>query len=129
MTQAQSLAKRASIAESAAIKRAASLCNDALAEGFNMSFAPYYNAPGMDAPPVLGCFDVRDGARFEYSARPANDRDGAWPAFPHRVFTCDGDRAALVRATVAYVVIDECDDGAPVVEKWMLRNARAYAPR
>jgi hypothetical protein len=94
-----------------------------------MGLASYYNEPNMSAPRVLGCFDVRDGARFEYSARPVDDRAGAWPEFPHRVFTCDGDRAALVRATVAYVVVDETPDGAPAVEKWMLRNARTYAAR
>jgi hypothetical protein len=94
-----------------------------------MAIAHYYNAPGMTEPRILGEIAVRDGARFEYSQRPANDRAGAWPDYPLRVFTCDGDRAALVRATVAYVVVDETPNGAPVVEKWMLRNARAYAPQ
>jgi hypothetical protein len=80
----------------------------------------------MTAPRVLGQFDVQDGAWFEYSDRPAGDRDGAWSDYPHRVFTCDGDRAARIMKTVAYVVIGEMADGSPVVEKWNLRRARTY---
>ena len=91
-----------------------------------MAMATYYNTPNMTAPRVLGQFDVQDGAWFEYSDRPVGDRDGAWSDYPHRVFTCDGDRAARVMKTVAYVVIDEMADGSPVVEKWALRRARTY---
>ena len=92
-----------------------------------MSFATYYNSDHMTAPRLQGQFDVLNGAQFEYSDRPAGDRDGAWPAHPHRVFTCDGDRAALVKKTVAYVIIDETPDGAPVIEKWQIHRHRRYA--
>jgi len=91
-----------------------------------VAIAPYYNTDYMTAPRVLGQFDVQDGAWFEYSDRPAGDRDGAWSDYPHRVFTCDGDRAARIMKTVAYVVIGEMADGSPVVEKWNLRRARTY---
>jgi hypothetical protein len=96
-------------------------------ENRQMAIAPYYNTDYMTAPRVLGQFNVQDGAWFEYSARPTGDRAGAWiKDFPHRVFTCDGDRAAHIMKTVAYVVIDELADGSPVVEKWALRRARTY---
>jgi len=91
-----------------------------------MAIAPYYNVQGMTEPALMGEFKLSTGAWFNYSARPADDRNGVWPEFPHRVFTCDGDRAALVKKTVAYVVIDETADGAPVVEKWALVSPRAY---
>jgi len=89
-------------------------------------FAPYYNSPGMNEPPVLGCFETAPGIRFEYSARPANDRGGVWPEFPLRVFTCDGDRAARILKTVAHIVTDESPDGSPIVERWNIRKARTY---
>ena len=91
-----------------------------------MSFAPYYNEPNMIQPRLLGQFNVTDIA-FEFSDRPENDRGGVWPEYPHRIFTCDGDRAALVLKTVAYVIVDENDDGSPVVYKWELKRHRAYA--
>lgn len=92
-----------------------------------MSQAPYFNRPGMTEPALLGQFCSYHGAAvFEYSERPAEDRGGIWPEYPHRIFTCDGDRAARVGKTVAYVVIDETPNGAPIVEKWKLRCFRAY---
>jgi hypothetical protein len=77
---------------------------------------------------LLGRFSVADGrgAVHEYAARPPEDRGGLWPSFPHNVFTLDGNRAALVRKTVAYVVIDESADGSPIVETWRLRAHRRY---
>ena len=93
-----------------------------------MSFAPYNNEPGMIQPRLLGAFEIaKFGATYEYSARPEGDRQGMWPGYPHRIFTCDGDRAALVLKTVAYVITDENEDGSPVFEKWELKRHKAYA--
>ena len=93
-----------------------------------MAYAPYYNTPGMTAPPIVGYFEVPGlSGGFEYSERPRDDRGGVWPAYPLRIFTLDGDRAALIKKTVAYVVIDEAPDGAPVVEKWPIHHHRIYA--
>ena len=92
-----------------------------------MCIAPYNNEPGMIQPRLLGAFDTVFGAHFEYSARPEGDRQGMWPGYPHRVFTIDGDRAALVLKTVAYVITDELEDGSPVFEKWELKRHKAYA--
>lgn len=90
-----------------------------------MSFAPYYNTPDMKQPRLLGQFDVGHIC-FEFSDRPEGDRDGAFPGYPHRIFTLDGDRAALILKTVAYVVIDEREDGSPIHEKWEIRRLRRY---
>jgi len=91
-----------------------------------MSFAPYYNTADMTQPRLLGQFDV-GSICFEFSARPEDDRGGAFPGYPHRIFTLDGDRAALVLKTVAYVVIDEREDGSPIHEKWEIKRHKAYA--
>ena len=91
-----------------------------------MSFAPYYNTAEMTQPRLLGAFDTVFGTHFEFSDRPDGDRQGMWPGYPHRVFTIDGDRAALVLKTVAYVITDENEDGSPVFEKWELKRHKAY---
>ena len=93
-----------------------------------MSFAPYYNTTAMTQPALLGVIlhaDTR--VQFEYSKRPDGDRDGWAAEYPDRIFVRDGDRAARVLKTVAYVVIDEDADGEPIVEKWPLASNRAYA--
>ena len=90
-----------------------------------MSYAPYFNTPDMTEPRLLGQFDV-GVICFEYSNRPEGDRGDQWPEYPHRVFTLDGDRAALVMKTVAYIVTDENDDGSPLVEKWEIRRHKKY---
>lgn len=90
-----------------------------------MAFARYYNTPGMTQPRLLGSFDVGKIC-FEYSNRPRGDRGNVWPGFPHRVFTTDGDRAALVLKTVAHIVIDEDADGNPIFEVWKIKNPRTY---
>jgi hypothetical protein len=93
-----------------------------------MAYSPYYNTPDMSAPRVAGAFCNNYGpGLFEYSDRPAGDRGGMWAEYPQRIFTADGDRAARVGKTVAYVVIDEAADGSPVVEKWKLRGHRVFA--
>jgi hypothetical protein len=93
-----------------------------------MSIAPYHNEHNMSAPRILGEFRLCDASGvFEYSDRPAGDRGGVWAEYPQRIFTADGDRAARVGKTVAYVVIDEAADGSPVVEKWKLRGHRVFA--
>lgn len=91
-----------------------------------MSFAPYYNEPNMTQPRLLGQFEI-SGNTFEFSDRPEGDRGDIWSGYPQRIFTADGDRAALVLKTVAYVIIDENDDGSPVFEKWEIKRHRAYA--
>jgi hypothetical protein len=81
----------------------------------------------MNEPPLLGSFETAPGIRFEYSTRPLDDRGGVWSDYPLRVFTLDGDRAARILKTVAYVVTDESPDGGPVVERWNIRKLRQYS--
>jgi len=38
-----------------------------------------------------------------------------------------GYRYANVKKTVAYVCVDVGECGAPVIEKWQLKNNRSYA--
>lgn len=68
------------------------------------------------------------GNYFEFSN---NDADSVMPAWPHRVWvggrTNDqGFRYARVLKTVVYIVTDEDENGAPVVEKWDIKNKRDY---
>ena len=56
--------------------------------------------------------------------------DWADPAeFPHIVYTGPGDgwRFARVLKTVAYIVVDEADDGTPEVQKWAIRCHKTYS--
>ena len=47
--------------------------------------------------------------------------------YPHKIFVGnDETRIGLVKKTVAYVVVDEGDDGSPVVQKWSIKNFREY---
>ena len=52
--------------------------------------------------------------------------------FPHKVWVTNassddrGYRYATVKKTVAYVVIDEDDNGEPVIEKWNIKGHRIY---
>jgi hypothetical protein len=54
--------------------------------------------------------------------------------YPQRVWVTtpregidSGWRYAVVKKTVAYVVVDEADDGGDVVEKWEIKSQRQYA--
>ena len=67
------------------------------------------------------------GNYFEYSV----NETGMFPEYPHLVWVgglvndC-GYRYANVKQTVAYIAVDENDDGL-VVEKWNLKQNRKYA--
>jgi len=96
-----------------------------------MSFATYFNEHSMTEPRLLGSFDhAETGAHFEYSMRPAGDRCGVCPEYPHRVFVNDlngyGDRAAIVKKTVAYVIVNEDGEGKPIIEKWAIKRHQPY---
>lgn len=84
---------------------------------------------------VLGCFEEKDcGNYFEYAMEEdyqAFELAGKMREFPHRVFVMDnpifecGYRRALVKKTVAYIVVDE-DENGPVIEKWHLKKNNEY---
>ena len=80
----------------------------------------------------IGVFVERDtGNHFEFSINEdhmAADENGG---FTHKVWVGDtiGSpyRYAVVMKTVAYIAVDEDDEGLPVVEKWYLKKCREYA--
>ena len=80
----------------------------------------------------IGVFVEKDtGNYFEFSINEdhmAADENGG---FTHKVWVGDtiGSpyRYAVVMKTVAYIAVDEDDEGLPVVEKWHLKKCREYA--
>jgi hypothetical protein len=95
-----------------------------------MAYAPYHNGNRGGKARILGGFTEKEaGHRFEYYERNSIDRHSFAFEYPHRIFvgpdTYD-TRCALVKKTVAYVVVDEDHRGYPVVEKWKIRAHREY---
>lgn len=92
-----------------------------------MAFAPYTNDRRVigEDPAVLGQFREKDyGQFFEFAERLDYP---IFPDFPHQIFVGLGEvRYGLVKKTVAYVVVDADEYGAPVVEKWQIKNHREY---
>jgi hypothetical protein len=89
-----------------------------------MAFAPIstYAAPHGDGS-CQGRFVEKDeGNLFEYSKNWSSVDD-----FPHLVWVGDGDqyRYARVLKTVAYVAVDEDENGF-VVEKWSIKQHKEY---
>jgi hypothetical protein len=78
-------------------------------------------------PLILGEITEREhGKYFEYGVRPADGCDFAEDAM-HVIAMSDGStRYARVLKTVAWVVINEADDGSPVWERWELKANREY---
>jgi len=74
---------------------------------------------------TLGQFKNTYGKIFDYAA--ATERH-LFPGYPHVVYVGPfaEERFALVKGTVAYVVVDENDDGSAVVEKWNIKGHRKY---
>ena len=100
-----------------------------------MAHAPHTN-DNVTQPLILGCFVERDhGHMFEYAERPADDRGGWAPEYPHLVYVGSdrgpeyANRPARVLKTVAYVVVDEGPSGEPTVQKWDIKQHRLYDVR
>jgi len=75
----------------------------------------------------FGAFVEKEmGNHFEFSL---NDRD-TWCDYPHKIWVGDvvgqGYRYGTVKKTVAYIAVDEDENGLPVVEKWSIKNYREY---
>lgn len=98
-----------------------------------MSHAPIdtYFAPHGDSS-IRGCFTHKDhNTFFEFSTAPADEQffgdyydSKVWVhAVPD---TAGAYRLARVKKTVAYVIVDEDENGNPVVEKWMLKKFQSY---
>jgi|TARA_R100000995_G_C3443462_1_gene104488 hypothetical protein len=91
-----------------------------------MSYAPTEFYPITKG----GCFREEEFEKvFEYNFH----NEDKFSEFPHRVFVNSnpayGDgtwRYALVKKTVAYIVIDEDEYGKPVIQKWQIKNHDKY---
>lgn len=83
---------------------------------------------------LLGKFEEADyGNVFEFAKRSKDDSNGFanLENYPHVifvgcVFSDKRTRYAIVKKTVAYVVIDEGINGNPIVDKWNIKNYRKY---
>ena len=76
-----------------------------------------------------GCFFEKEhGHFFEYDSLSsrADYPQRVWVTTPHQGID-SGWRYAVVKKTVAYVVVDEADGGGDVVEKWEIKSQRQYA--
>jgi hypothetical protein len=104
-----------------------------------MAFAPHTNTDVHNTkdynkfPLLLGSFVEKEfGNLFEYAVRPDEGIDFA-PDCPHIVYVTNaidgvdhGFRYAKVLKTVAWVVVDEDDNGDPIYVKWDIKDHRFY---
>ena len=87
---------------------------------------------------LAGCFvESSYGRMFEYSMNPEmvlqpDLKTGRNTEYPHLVYVGpwgSETRMALVKKTVAYVVVDERADGSFKIEKWNIKHHREYAKK
>lgn len=75
---------------------------------------------------IRGLFVEKDHGRyFEYQDNPNPESP-----YPHQIFVGSGGfdteiRLALIKKTVAYIVVDETDQGF-ITEKWSIKNHSKY---
>ena len=78
----------------------------------------------------IGVFTEKDvGNMFEFS----KNEESQFNDYPHKVWVggkgvcgMTGWRYALVKKTVAYIVVDEDEQGNPVTEKWQIKGKKDY---
>jgi hypothetical protein len=91
-----------------------------------MSFAPssVYRVIGNGS--IIGSFVEKEyGHFFEFSIN--DDNVSFAENYPHKVWVGgDGYRYANVKKTVAYVIVDEDDDGGPILERWFIKENTIY---
>lgn len=86
----------------------------------------------MTSEKIVGIFEEKGfGHAFEYSMNPElvlhpDLKTHRNTVYPHKVWVKDGWRRALVKKTVAYIVVDETDDGY-TIEKWDIKGNRKYS--
>lgn len=64
--------------------------------------------------------------RCWFTFKPSQSQWGIQHGLPHEVDVLDGTRAARVLKTVAYVAIDEANDGTPVLQRWDIARCKAF---
>jgi len=82
---------------------------------------------------AMGSFTEREfGKHFEFrlsdGTSPRQGTYGLDHGFQHEIAMCDGSvRFANVKKTVAYVVVNEGEDGSPIVEKWQIKDYHVWS--
>ena len=103
-----------------------------------MAYAPESVSLDRGDGSILGSFVEQEfGHFFEFSKNPElflspPAHGGKNTEFPHFVWVTHNPingwacRRALVKKTVAHVIVDITEDGSNVVEKWDIKNLRSY---
>ena len=82
-------------------------------------------APQNEITNVIGSFVEKTYEKvFEYKFG-VDDSWAARQGATHSIFVKDGIRPAKIKKTVAYIMIDEDENGA-VWEKWEIKNHKKY---
>lgn len=87
-------------------------------------FQTPYEVLEKNGTPIVGEFQELEFKKyFEYRLAPSESW-GTTFGFPYQVATGSlGEmRYAKIYKTVAYVVIDQDDNGDPVIEKWQIKH-------
>ena len=87
----------------------------------------------IDYTTCIGSFVEKSaGKTHEYSLIEEKDKfrewGGAWHMYKHKLWTQDGYRYALIKKTVAYIVIGEDASSMPIVEKWDIKQHYKFTP-
>ena len=92
-----------------------------------MSYAPIQ---ACDEGIVKGCFnEVSYGKAFEFASRTSEEMLLWASEFPIKIYVgpfANDYRVAKLLKTRAYVVVDEDNEGNPVIETWRIRNLKLY---
>lgn len=101
-----------------------------------MAFADHSTYFTSGDSSIIGCFDEKEfGDIFEFSKNNDSMLEG-WD-FPHKIWVTtpiknidQGFRYGTVKKTVAYIAVDE-DENGPVVTKWYIKqnSRREYERR
>jgi hypothetical protein len=91
-----------------------------------MSYAPLSVYIGCGDGSILGQFrNAETDVLFEYSICPEDEIQ--FDDYDVKLWLRGEEfRFARVVKTRAYVVVDEADDGSPVVETWIIKQHRKY---
>ena len=87
----------------------------------------------IDYTTCIGSFVEKSvGLTHEYSLIEEKDKfhgwGDNWRYYKHKLWTQDGYRYALIKKTVAYIVIGEDASSMPIVEKWDIKQHYKFTP-
>lgn len=85
-----------------------------------------FHFPTIDQPGSGEFFLPETGCWFTFKS--STNQWGIRHGLPHEVDVLDGTRPANVLKTVAYVSVDEDENGLPVLEKWHLSRRKQFLP-